>query len=396
MKRSTLLLLLGTVFLAFGYTTEPGEGISKIHLSGDLLIRNVAGEKISLYSVSNPYDVQQVGSIEIADNHDLATSGEYLYADQGEALQVWDISSPSEPLLVSSVDNVFEHEIQQAPTAGERAPVTPENVRANRERTGGEVGGMASCGSGCGTNDRVMASSNSSGSSGNAAGAGSAAGGEGAGTGGSMTRFVVVGTTLYCVDGDQLKIFNVIDPASPTFVKTVTVETGLETVFLSDDYLFVGGRQGMYIYSVSDPENPTPISTFRHQVACDPVVVDGDYAYVTLRDGTLCGNTVNELQVVDISDIENPVLIKTIPMKSPYGLAARDGIVMVCDGEAGLAVLRTDGGIGATKCDGVQGITAHDVIWQDDLAVITAGEGFWLYDASNPCEMKPYSQLDFE
>ena len=143
MKRSTLLLLLGTGFLAFGYTTEPGEGISKIHLSGDLLIRNVAGEKISLYSVSNPYDVQQVGSIEIAENHDLATSGEYLYADQGEALQVWDISSPSEPLLASTIDDVFEHEIEQEPVAGERAPMTPENVRANRERTGCEVGVMS-------------------------------------------------------------------------------------------------------------------------------------------------------------------------------------------------------------------------------------------------------------
>lgn len=69
---------------------------------------------------------------------------------------------------------------------------------------------------------------------------------------------------------------------------------------------------------------------------------------------------------------------------------------MVCDGEAGLVVLRTDRGVGATRCDAVGGIMAEDVIWDGDLAVVTAAEGFWLHDASDPCEIKPYGEIDFE
>lgn len=92
MKHSTFLLLLGTLFLTFGYTTESGEGSAKIHLSGDLLIRNIPGESITLYSVANPSDVEELGSIGVVGNHDIATSGTWLYADRDRDLQVYDIA----------------------------------------------------------------------------------------------------------------------------------------------------------------------------------------------------------------------------------------------------------------------------------------------------------------
>ena len=385
MRRSTLFLFLGLIFLSFGYTTDQGEGISKIHLSGDLLIRTIPGQEISLYSIANPSDVQELGAIEIDGNHDVATAETYLYADRDQNLQVWDIADPAAPTLVAEVDDVFEH--IPATAQGTDPESRAERIARNRNR-GGEVGGMSGCGSGCGgANDgRVMAASQS-----NSSGTTTASG---TGVGGSMTRFIVVDDYLYCVDGDQVKIYGIEDRTAPKYVRTVTIEGGLETVYRSGEHLFVGGERGMYIYAVSNPAEPEKISTFSHVTACDPVVVDGDRAYVTLRGGNGCGGMLNQLEVIDISDITNPTRVKTIPMKSPYGLAARGGVVMVCDGEAGMKTLRVDGTAGATRCDGVQGITPYDIIWHDDLAVITAKEGFWLYDATNPCAMTPYGELE--
>ena len=383
MRRSTLFLFVGLIFLSFGYTTDKGDGISKIHLSGDLLIRTIPGEDIGLYSIANPADVQELGSIKIEGNHDVATADSWLYADDAGDLKVYDIADPKAPELAGTVEKVFEHDLATAALSEES-----REERIARNRNNGEVGGMSGCGSGCGSTDgRVMAASSS-----NSSGTSTASG---AGTGGSMTRFIVVENTLYCVDGDKMKIFNIEDRATPEYLKSVTITTGLETVFRSGDHLFVGGQQGMYIYSVADEVNPHKISTFSHSTSCDPVVVDGDRAYVTLRGGNGCGGELNQLEIIDISDITQPVLVKTIPMKSPYGLAAKDGIVMVCDGDAGLKTLRTEGASGAvTRCDGLQEITPFDVIWHNDLAVVTAEEGFWLYDASNPCEMVPYGELE--
>ena len=387
MKRSTLFLFLGLIFLSFGYTTDQGEGISKIHLSGDLLIRTVPGNAITLYSIADPSNVEELGAITTEGNHDIATAENYLYADQGSTLQVYDIADPNAPSLVSEVADVFEYDAPTAEgnTSGTSAESRQERIARNR---GGDVGGMSGCGSGCGgaSDGRVMASSAS-----NSSGTTTASG---TGVGGSMTRFVVVEDYLYCVDGDQVKIYSIKDRRAPEFVRTVTMEGGLETVYRSGEHLFVGGRQGMYIYAVSNPAEPEKISTFSHITSCDPVVVDGDRAYVTLRGGNNCGSQLNQLEVIDISDITTPTLIKSIPMKSPYGLAARDGIVMVCDGEAGMKTLQVEGTAGAARCDGVQGITPYDIIWHNDLAVITAKEGFWLYDATNPCAMTPYGLLE--
>ncbi|MBK8279937.1 MAG: hypothetical protein IPK94_07395 [Saprospiraceae bacterium] len=55
------------------------------------------------------------------------------------------------------------------------------------------------------------------------------------------------------------------------------------------------------------------LSTFSHARACDPVYVEGDIAYITLRNGTRCENFTNELDVVDITNITSPRLIKNTP-----------------------------------------------------------------------------------
>ena len=384
MKRSTLLLTLGVIFLSFGYTTEGGDGVSKIHLSGDLLVRTVPGVEIGLYDISDPTDVREVGSMKIEGNNDIATSGDYLYADAGRDLAVFDIANPASPMQINAVVGVFDHAI--LPGGIGSAPATA----ADRRVRGDEVGGMSGCGSGCNTDGRMQATGTRGG------GGGGASGASGAGTGGSLARFIVIDRYLYAVDGNSIKVFDITNPESPEEIGVTEIEGGLETVYASGDYLFVGGRSGMYIYSIDNPTQPEPISQFVHAESCDPVVVDGDRAYVTLRGGTRCGGDRNQLDIIDISDITNPTLIKSIEMTGPYGLAARDGIVMVCDGEAGLKVLRTEGTAGATRCDGLCGLTAFDVIWDDDLAVVTAQEGFWLYNASNPCELTRHGELQFD
>lgn len=384
MQRSTLLLLLGVVFISFGYTTDGGDGASKIHLSDDLLIRTVPGVDVSFYDISNPAEPAEVGSIEIEGNNDIATVDNYLYADAGHDLQVFDIADPSRALKVNAVVGVFDHIVPRQGIGS--APQTA----ADRRVRGDEVGGMSGCGSGCSTDGRMKASGSRSGGSSGASQSG------GTGTGGSLARFIVIDRTLYAVDGNTIKVFDVTNPENPVEIGATEIAEGLETVYASGDYLFVGGRRGMYIYSVDNPTKPEKISEFVHAESCDPVVVDGDRAYVTLRGGTRCGGDRNQLDVIDISDITNPTLIKSIEMTSPYGLAARDGIVMVCDGPAGLEVLRTEGTAGATRCDGLSGLTAFDVIWEDDLLVVTAQEGFWLYDATDPCEIREHGELAFD
>ncbi len=63
----------------------------------------------------------------------------------------------------------------------------------------------------------------------------------------------------------------------------------VETIFISDEHMYVGTSNGMHILSLEEPSVPILLSTYQHITACDPVVVDGNKAYVTLRSGICAG-----------------------------------------------------------------------------------------------------------
>ena len=335
------------------------------------LIRTTPGHDIRFYDIANPVSVAELGKIDIEENSDVAATGRYMYADRGHDLVVYDISNPSSPQLVDSVLKVFQHLNYFPEWQG-------EDVWIGRDEG---FGGASGCGgAGCEENPAVadVATSREAGSS---------------GQGGSLARFMIVDDYLYCIDRDQIKVFDISDPARPRYRNVVYVNWGIETLFYDRDHLFIGGQEGMYIYSLDNPEEPDRVSEFTHRRSCDPVVVDGDRAYVTLRGGSPCGGFSNQLDIIDISNINNPTLLKTVEMDGPYGLSARNGTVLVCDGQSGLRTMQTNDLNNITQCALLDGLTAYDVIWYGDLLILTAKEGFFLYDASDPCDLKKYGQL---
>lgn len=210
------------------------------------------------------------------------------------------------------------------------------------------------------------------------------------GTSGSLARFAIAGNYLYTVELEQLKVFNVSDETSPQFIKQIYPGFGIETIFASGDYLFLGSRWGVYIYDISSPENPVQLSLYSHTYSCDPVVVSGNYAYSTLNSAGPCGRGLNQLDVIDITDKSKPVNVYTIDMKSPRGLGVSGNLLFVCDNgikvyslvnPAQPAYLRTED------------ITANDVIPIDQLLIVTADSGLYIYEFNNDGELTLLSNL---
>lgn len=152
------------------------------------------------------------------------------------------------------------------------------------------------------------------------------------GVGGSLARFAINGDQLYAVDRRNLNVFDVSNESDPQSVNEVNVGFGVETIFPADSLVYLGTQTGMYVYDITDPENPSYRSNFRHIRSCDPVVVQGNYAYVTLNTrNASCGRDVNELQIVDVSDVDNPQLVKKYDMEGPRGLGIDGDLLFICD-----------------------------------------------------------------
>lgn len=368
MSRTSLLLIVALVFLSFGYTVDrrSSDPPSKIYLINSTLIRTTPGQDIRLYNIANPASPALVSTIMIDGNSDVAVVDHFMYADRNVDLIVFDIADPGHPKAIDTIKRVFDQPYGDYYVIDE---MPMDQV----------VGGTSGCNSCAQENPAEVAPRTTSADAGQS------------GQAGSLARFTVVDGYLYCIDMSNMTVFDVSDPGRPRYKNKISVGWTIETIFPYGSNLFIGGNQGMYVYNVDDGENPTYVSEFNHANSCDPVVVEGDRAYVTLRGGSRCGGFSNQLDIIDISNIRNPKLIQSVPLDGPYGLTVRDGLVLVCDGDSGLKLIDTNGD--AKPQVVLSDITPYDLILRDNLMVVTAESGYYLYDASDPAHPARFSML---
>ena len=136
-----------------------------------------------------------------------------------------------------------------------------------------------------------------------------------------MARFITYDDYLYALESTyKLKSIDISNIDQPAVKNEQYLWGNVETIFISDEYMYVGTSNGMHILSLQEPSVPNLLSTYQHLTACDPVVVDGNRAYVTLRSGNFCGGTQNLLEVIDISNKYEPKRMVSFAMTDPYGL----------------------------------------------------------------------------
>jgi len=82
--------------------------------------------------------------------------------------------------------------------------------------------------------------------------------------------------------GAGLMIYDVRDPARPTFVGAVRSEGGGGYVFVKDDHAFEGAGSIGYAYDVSDPSSPTEIATFELTGDLDTVTPIGNFVVASV------------------------------------------------------------------------------------------------------------------
>ena len=207
------------------------------------------------------------------------------------------------------------------------------------------------------------------------------------GIGGSMARFTIMKEHLYSIDNSNMMVFNISNLDNPVPGATLNIGWGIETIFPYKENLFIGTQTGMMIYDNTDPDFPNHLSTFEHIRSCDPVVVEDDIAYVTLRSGNACRTGfTNQLDVIDVSNLSNPVLLKSYPMTNPHGLGIDNGILFICEGDAGLKIFDASdiNQIPDHLLDYFGDIHAFDVIPYNNNLIMIGETGLYQFDYSDP------------
>ena len=351
---------------------QPG----KLYIRGNYIFLNDINRGIHVIDYSNPASPKNIGFIAIPGNADLAVKGNYLYADHYTDLVTLDISNPQNVTAVKFNNGVFPENVYTADTG----KIVVEWIRVDTTVRRSEKYNLEK---------DLMASGALFGSAVNNSSPGGSAG-----KGGSMARFTLLNDRLYTVSHTDLKVFNTTVANDPQYVKKIGLNAwDIETIYPFQNKLFIGSQSGMYIYSVSNPDNPSAAGQFVHARSCDPVIADGNYAYVTLRSGTTCQGFTNQLEVVNISNLSAPSLVKTYPFTNPRGLSKDGNYLFICDGTDGLKVLNASDAANITSVKTIGGMETYDVIAFNNIAITVAKDGLYLVDYTNAADIKIISKI---
>lgn len=356
------------------------ETAGKIAIQGNYLFVNEKYKGVHVFDNTNPTSPRNLIFISIPGNVDLAVKGDYLYADSYVDLVVFDISTISKPVEVARLQDMFPYTIPDPDGSYPIAPIDQEKgvivgwqvQEITEELDGSQIMPYYYFDKGT-SSFLVSAQVNGLNTV------------QTVGIGGSMARFIINGDQFYGLNQFDMQVIDIGQPENPLAGVKINLTRIAETVFIDSTHLFIGTQTGMLIYDVSQPASPTYMSEYNHFQSCDPVVVQDGFAYVTLRAGNRCGNWANVMDVVNLTNLYAPVLVKSYPMSEPYGLGIDSKTLFVCDGPAGLKIYDASDPttIDQKLLKQYSELKAFDVIPFNNLLIMIAEDGIYQYSYSD-------------
>lgn len=368
----------------------------KIYVKGNYLFINELRKGIHIIDNTNTSSPVQVAFIQVPGNSDMAVYGNILYADSYLDFVAIDISNPTAVKEVGRVqgafkngqiDGIYWYFDTYRNTVVDyqwKTVIETREVDCDGQPNNYYWGNCPNClyYDMAGAQIPVSGANNAS----------------LAGTAGSTARFAIDKNRLYAISqGDEMLLFNINSPNQPVMESSVKLGFGIETIFPYKDHLFVGTTTGLQIWNNLDPKKPYFVSRLEHARACDPVVVENDIAYVTLRSVNnfgRCGAAVaNQLDVIDVSVLSNPVLKKSYEMENPYGLGIDKGKLFICEGNKGLKYFNASNPMDVKLLQQFKNIDAYDVIPLNNTLMLIGKDGLYQYDYSNTDNLKLISKI---
>jgi hypothetical protein len=219
-----------------------------------------------------------------------------------------------------------------------------------------------------------------------------------AGSDGWVEALAVRDGTAYVADYDALRIFDVsgfdgnpdtldIGPELGALAFDPDVDGPVGNVALYEDaqnerlLALLATGQGMRVVDVDDPTSPLLIGSYQHPTALGENAITQDIAVDPRRRIVLLPAWVGGLSVVDISDPSAPAEVDTLPTSVAFYTAdPDDGLIYATEGNAGLRVLDLEDGflVPVASSDPIEvGSPGDDWAWDvmvaDCVAYVTYG-----------------------
>ena len=206
---------------------------------------------------------------------------------------------------------------------------------------------------------------------------------------GNPTDLTQVGNYIYLTDGPEVKVLDITSPLTPTIVVTHTANPAQPyNIQLEGNDVFLSGLNGFEIVNVSNPVSPTHRSSYHPQGNwLADSIIRGSYIYLAMDDGYN-----DNLEIVDISDRDNPVLAASTGSlyRRGTGLAINGNYLFLAENSNGSSVDSSLTIVDITNPVQPQIIVSHTITGPlETLAMVNdyvylGGQGLRIVDVSDP------------
>lgn len=206
----------------------------------------------------------------------------------------------------------------------------------------------------------------------------------------NATEVAVSGDFAYLCGGGALEIIDISDPSTPVLVGTYTAPDWTQgpcmSMSVAGNYVITAGYAMLNIIDVSNPATPTRVGQYGYGAPLPHGIdVAGNYAYVVETQDT--SPYYWYMRVFDISNVTNPLLIKTVSMSYvPNDIEVIGGYAYVSNFELGLRVINVSNpylpvevGFYDTPHFSSQVTLSGSYAWLSE-----GGSGLEIVDVSNP------------
>jgi len=354
---------------------------------------------LRIFDVSTSAQPVEIGLVEMY-GVDLAISGDHAYVVDGIGLTVANVSDPTDPVIIASVDTPGDS--SGVATAGHYAyiadtfgglrvidvtyPYAPVEVASSPTSYSfdlavvGDYAYMADNAQGLKVIDISVPTAPSL--------AGSVD------TPGSALGVAANGGLAFVADNNQgLRVVDVNSPAAPTEVGFIDTPGKSVAVDLADHRAFVADRRsGLHILDVSDPTRPTAlgfVEIVETNYGPQAVAVMGEFAYLANDD--------HGLRVIDFSDPTAPIEVGFVDSPGrAIGIATATDYAYLADHTEGLRVIDISNPQTPFEvASWMQRLPTTDVTVVAELAFVVGGGGLAVLDISSPAAPVEIGFIDY-
>jgi fibronectin-binding autotransporter adhesin len=207
--------------------------------------------------------------------------------------------------------------------------------------------------------------------------------------------------------GCELRIYDIHDPSTPTFVGGADLGAGIESMVINGKYAYILSDTNLAIYDISNPSSPSSVTTIAgvNTQSLHAVFISGKYLYFLIDANAGTCNTTTatgcEFRIYDISNPASPTFVGgvnlgiaglSVYVVGKYAYVTNADVAGTCSGatQTGceLHIYDISNPANITAIGGADtGGGSFSAIYVSGKYVYTTmstGSGFKIYDVSNP------------